>query len=191
MNKNSKQALELYIERAKKLETLTLTTYIREKGQIGIETENHEDGTYVAKTQGPTDNDIYAFVSIARPFLQQKPISFQSMSSICDDPEVSPDWKTEFSHIRNRLNQYLDERFAEGPQEAIPTRREIFHTFTYGDILHIDDAKKRKKLKEWESRGFDFLILVTEFNLILVALLNLIMQVAQLCERELHRDTSI
>ncbi len=189
MRNETKRALQLYLQRADELEQGGFVKYIREKHPIGINITNQEDGTSLIEAVGPDNEATIAMIATFRPFIQQKPISFRSITSLCDDPGLSEDWKTQVTSIRSAVNSYLDSHpnIIEAPGEPLPTRRVILDTFIYGDILHIDDKRKREIYERWQSQDFYFLLLITEFNSILLNICRAIFQIAAITKAELAR----
>ncbi len=189
MRDETRRALQLYIQRADELEQGGFVKYVREKRPIGINITGQEDGTSVIDAIGPDNEATKAMIATFRPFLQQRPISFRSIASLCDDPDLSPDWKAQITSIRTEVNSYLDSAPAiiSAPGEPMPTRRTILDTFIYGDILHIDDDKKREIYERWQSQDFYFLLLITEFNSILLNLSRAILRIAKLSKDELAK----
>jgi hypothetical protein len=120
----TKRALQLYIQRADELKQGGFINYDREKRPIGINITNQEDGTSLIETVGPDNEATKAMIATFRPFIQQKPISFYSIASHCDDPGLSVSWKTQITNIRSTVNSYLDSNpnIIEAPSEQLPTR---------------------------------------------------------------------
>ena len=142
---------------------------------------------YLFETVGPDDEATRAIIATFRPFIQQRPISFKHIASLCDDPDISTNWKTQVTNIRSSVNSFLDAHpnNIEGQGEPIPTRWVILDVFIYGHILHVDDKKKRELYENWQSQEFYFLLLVTELNTILVNLCRAIFQIAAITRAEL------
>ena len=129
-----------------------------------------------------------AFVLTFRFFIQKNDrTSFRSLSEgVLDDPNLSTEWKHEFTRIRDELNQYLD---AQPDVRLIrdgfsPTRREIMRMFIYGDLAHSDE-KLLRELSAWKDETFMFPLLEAEFNSILIQVFGAIDYIARLSGREL------
>ncbi|HAV76374.1 MAG TPA: hypothetical protein DCX53_03370 [Anaerolineae bacterium] len=189
MRDETKQVLQLYVERADELEQGGFINYVREKRPIGINITGQEDGSSLIDAVGPDNEATKAMIATFRPFLQQKPISFSSIVSLCDDPDLSEEWKTQVTSVQSAVNSYLDSHPAiiSAPGEPLPIRRTILDTFIYGKILHIDDKKKREIYERWQSQDFYFLLLITEFNSILLNLSRAILGIAKLSKDELEK----
>lgn len=52
-------------------------------------------------------------------FLDKDNISFRKLAELCDDPEISEKWKTEFKFERKVLNNRLDQVAAESETDKI------------------------------------------------------------------------
>jgi hypothetical protein len=189
MRDETKRAFQLYVQRADELEQGGFVKYVKEKRPIGINITSQEDGTSLIEAVGPDNEATKALIATFRPFIQQKPISFKSITSFCEDPDVSEDWKTQITTIRSAVNTYLDSHpnIIVEPGEQLPIRREILDTFIYGDILHIDDRRKREIYERWQSQDFYGLLLITEFNSILLNVCRAIFHIAAITKVELAK----
>jgi hypothetical protein len=186
MKKNTRRAFDLFIKKARQLDSRNFAKYIKEK-KLGIQF-SLEDDSLVIENIGPDEDATHAFIPTLRLFIQDEPISLRSFAKFADDPDLSTEWKEEFTKARDTINQYLEIKpNLPIPQGEIhPTRREILDVLINGDIQHVKDERKRLTFERWATNGLYFVTLQNEFNSILLVLFKYIMHIAQLCETELN-----
>jgi len=193
MRSETREALELFVEKADKLRSLT---YLERAEEIRFSWAWKDDKGEELEIIGPDKEQVEAFVLTLRFFIQKKEhSSFRWLwNNVLDDPGLSDHWKQELERIRDKLNEYLDK-----PPKVIPlkirgeatiTCGEILHTFIYGDLAHVN-ADKRKKYKKWMSmpklaQG----ILQTQCLQIMKNLYEAINYISTLSEQELKESES-
>lgn len=189
MKQETKDALEVFIEKAYRLRSLGFN---QKAEKISFRWTWKKEGEEL-EILGPDREQMEAFVLTLRFFIQKKEhSSFRWLDgNVLDDAGLSNHWKQEFEKIRNKLNEYLDKppeiiplRFSDG---SMPTCREILYTFLYGDLAHVEKPK-REEYKRWMSmpkiaQG----MLQTQFLQILKNLYEAINYIAGLTEKELNK----
>jgi hypothetical protein len=188
MRTETREALELFIEKAGRLQSLSFTESAE---QAGFTWSLKQGETESFETTGPDSEQIDAFVLTFRFFVQNNEhSSFRWLANnVLDDPGLSNHWKQEFRRTRRRINDYLDQcppiRVVVGGAPP-PTRREIMETFVYGDLSHTNPSK-RATLKEWIIRPSTLGLLKFEFIDTLRTVLDAIAYIAQLSKLELEK----
>jgi len=189
MRSQTKEALQLFIDKAKRLLS---TGYMDSIEALNINWEwviGEGEKLYYS---GPDENQIQAFVLTFRYFIQNNEhCSFMWLANnVLDDPGLSQDWKNEFVGIRQVLNDYLDE-YPQIPTTTTagspPTRRVIMDVFVYGDLAHATQ-EKREIFRKWNSIRLIQLFFKTEFIKILGAACGAIIAVKNLSEKELSNN---
>lgn len=180
MKIDSKTTLQLYIEKANRLKSYSFIE-AAEKLKLRLPSNGK------LEVVGPTIEQIDAFTHTFRFFYRDRDgISFRKLAeNLLSDPGLSNHWKDNFIKFREELNTYLDQypRIKILPENVTPpTRREIIDIFLYGDISHIS---QQAKLKEWLALLGKAEIYEFEFIHALKYLYEIIINVADLNEKEL------
>jgi len=188
MRTKTREALDLFIKKAEKLQSLSFT---RSAIEAGFTWYLKEGETTKFETTGPNSEQIDAFVLTLRFFIQKNEhTSFQWLAeNVLDDSGLSGDWKQEFKRYRKQFNDYLDQL---PPIQVVvagassPTRRDILNTFVHGDLSHTN-TNKREALESWIARPPSLELLKTEFINTLRVMLDIIVYVAESSNSELDR----
>lgn len=153
----------------------------------------HKDEPDELKIEGPNREQVAAFLSILRKFIQKKDIcSFRYLAdNTLDDPDVSDEWKAEFRDLRKSLNDFLDAHPSWMPvqfnKEPLVSRAEIIKIYISGMYAH-DEEDKRAVLERWRGKTkilqgiFD-----TQFLQTVVGVSAAIVALGNLCAKELER----
>jgi hypothetical protein len=187
----TKATLQLFVTKARELQSRNFVRYVKEKGFVGIRGETQSDGTFVIEVVGPDEEGQLAFLPTFRLFVQKsEPISFRALVKLIHDPGLSKNWKTGFAATRDAINRYLDDHpdVPSPSDEPSFTRRDIMNVFISGDVMHVSDKEKRETFERWLANDFFFLFLTNEFNAILLKLYEAIVQILELSERELGNN---
>ncbi len=190
MKDETKRVLDRFVKKAHELESRKFVDYLKTKGPIGINAQKQADDSWTIEAVGPDDEATHAFMPTVRQFIRDEPISFRSLLKLCDDPDLSDKWKQGFIRIREEVNRYLDSYpdFPFAPGEKPMTRRGLLNVFLDGDIFHVKDEQKRDTFERWSTQEFYFLLLINEFNQILIVLFRAISYIAHLTQQELQSD---
>ena len=189
MQEATRKALELFAEKARELRSFRFVKFIEEQEmRIEISGNTRDGATRVDTRQLPDYEDVRAFISALRLFLQKgDPISFRYLANtVYTDSRVSENWKRNFDAARMILNQFLD----EVPEHLIvvdgdtKTRREIKDVFISGDLAHLD-KKLRPAFEAWKSDQFVFPLRQMDFYETLGHIYNCIKHVLYWTEQEL------
>ncbi len=187
MRDETKRAFELFIEKSRKLESLSFNDATR---NIKLDISWKKGEAFKTEFYGPGSEQIDAFILTFRLFIQDNDrFSFRWLANnALNDPGVSDHWKQEFSKARIGLNEFLDgspslQTIIEG--YAPPTRADIMYMYIYGDLSHVNDDH-REALKMWMSQPIIPGMLRLEFIQTLGIIYNQIIAfVARICEAEL------
>jgi hypothetical protein len=184
---SSRQTLEAFVIRARKLVESRFGAFIQEGLEITLSFKQGWEGMRV-EYKGPDAESIDAFILTFRFFIQDKDrISFRSLAQVCDDPDISDVWKDKFSQIRTALNEFLNE--TPPAPEKIPNNRRIMDVFIYGHLAHEDEEKKQQ-FDEWRATPAKFLFFNHQFNLILAEILRMISFLLYWTEEEIKGSMS-
>jgi hypothetical protein len=153
MRNETREALELFVEKAKILRTLS---FIECSEKLTFKWTWEKGKGEDLEIIGPNQEQIYAYILTFRYFIQNNEhCSFGWLAGhVLDDAQLSNIWKQEFIKIRTGLNQFLDSNHPVFPiafqGECPATCREILETFIFGDISHVN-KNKRDTFKKWMS----------------------------------------
>jgi hypothetical protein len=106
----TRKALELFIEKARKLESFRFVKFAEEnKLHLHISMEMDGSATKIDQ-QFPDDEDVVAFTNALRLFLQAgNQVSFPWLAKkVLIDAGISDNWKEQFKEARTSLNNFLD-----------------------------------------------------------------------------------
>jgi len=190
MRKETRELLQLFVGKARKLESSRFVKKMSDPS-AGVTISGTTNGRSHTDRRLPDQEAIDAFVLTFRLFIQPNDrTSFDSLSKrVLPDPDVSIEWKQEFTKVRDELDQYLD---AQAEIHLIrdgssPTRREVMDLIIYGDLAHSDKAKSRE-LAAWKNESWMFPLLEAEFSSILMRVRRAIDRIADLSEREVDAN---
>ncbi len=190
MRVETKEALEFFIEKTERLQSLNL---IKNPKRLSFRLSGDQNGTHVEATR-PDDNDVQAYILTFRFFIDKKEhCSFQWLASnVLDDPGLSNEWKEKFRANREELNKYLDQLPAmqlSKDDEKTLTRREIMELFLFGDLSHATwNPENRRKFKDWTNENWGKEFLTNQFVEILLVSFGAIQHVANRSKLELEND---
>jgi hypothetical protein len=189
MTDESRQTLELFLEKAIKLSQGNFAKRIAEDGlklHVTIVVGQPIQVEQVAPDAEATD----ALAVTLRFFIQDNErISLRKLQSVLADTGVSQEWKDRYSNARNELNRLLDsphplvELLTDDGRKF--TRREILDTFMYGEIAHAKE-QKRIQYQKWQNLGPGFVNVRFVFNHTVVDILGTVWFIAQATDCELN-----
>jgi hypothetical protein len=187
MRDETRKVLELFVRKARDLESRTFIKSLKERGPSWTWIDPGPNGTWVIKDVDPNDEAGLAFLTTFRLFTQTEPISLGSLANILDDPDLTDEWKQEFGKIRESVNHFLNEADKVLPSTPdFPTRREIMLVFINGWIFHVKDSDRRALFERWATYDDNFVLLVNRFNFIVATVYDAIIYIARLTEQELN-----
>lgn len=114
MNNNSQilDALQLFNEKAEKLETLSFTKKIdQEKQTLNISIKPIDDDVteFLVNRSGSNAEAVDAFVLTFRFFIQDnEKSSFRNLATIYQNPLIPTQLRNEFAEVRKSINEHLD-----------------------------------------------------------------------------------
>lgn len=184
MRTESKKLLELFVEKAEQLRSLSYF----EGGEniMGFEI-TEDDGSPQIDFNYPDDEKRDAMLMTLRLFVQNKDdISIGNMATLIDDPAISEEWKTDFKMLRNSLNEYLALVLTEGEKGEL-SHRDVFEMFLYGQISHArENDMSRKLYKKWVTDE-TYEILHSSFHDVAFHILITVFNIAMISRAELER----
>jgi hypothetical protein len=153
MRKETREALEFFIEKTERLKSLNL---IKTPKPLSFKLSGNQEGMYLETTE-PDDNDLQAYILTFRFFIDKKEhCSFQWLAhNVLDDSGLSNEWKEKFLATREELNKYLDKlpdmQLARDGEEPL-TRRDIMNLFLFGDLSHATWTREPTKVQRLDYR---------------------------------------
>jgi hypothetical protein len=185
MKPETKKRLEEFVERAEKIRTYS---YLDGKDDIIGFTMNKVGDNWQVDYYQPSDEQRDALLLHLRLFLQDKDnISFKKLADLCNDPELSEKWKTEFEFQRKILNIRLDQVAAESKTEKI-TYRDVLYMFLFGKIAHNNPSDKNNKLyHKWVTSKIAYKDMSNTFHEVIIWLLTALLNISSVSKEELQR----
>jgi hypothetical protein len=181
---SSRQALELVIERARRLAGSPL-------GKDAPEFTVRWTPPDSASAVGSDPLSFELALRIARQFLDPaESISFFAFAErVLDDPELSDLLRREFQNLVRELDASLDRppslHFKVRGQ-APPPQREILDVFLYGSLQRLA-PDRREPIRNWLNQPATALLVRSQLQTSLATLCKAIQQLRGACERELLR----
>jgi len=188
------EALQLFNEKAKKLEGLSFGRLIR-RPDSGVTLSwnlNEATGKYDLRTEfrGPSAESADAFLLTLRFFIQDNErTSLRNLAAIYESDAIPPEVKARFDDARQKLNEYLDSppsfEFSGFDGTAPLTRRRLLDVYLYGDLAHAN-PDKRLLHETWTQDPGAAAVMRNEFYLILESILRVVSYVRGLNEEVLQ-----
>lgn len=189
MRDETVSAFKLVVSNAEILESYSFKEDIR---NIRMVWTWHQDMPDELRIEGPNREQVSAFLLTFRQFIQKKDrCSFKYLADhALDDPDVSKEWKAEFTKLRGSLNKFLDAHPSFMPvqfsEEPMVSRHEILKTYISGMYAHEDEGKQ-ELLEKWRGKH-KFLegIFDTQFLQSVTGVYGAIVVLSKLCKKELE-----
>ncbi|MCH8876574.1 MAG: hypothetical protein IIA89_07090 [Chloroflexi bacterium] len=192
MSKDTKGRLQLIVEKAEKLRRFGLEKHVEEVG-LGFHAERQADDSWQIDLGFPDEEKRDAFVLTFRFFHQHnEPISFHQISNLATDPTLSNHWKEEAARLKETYFEYLDGRseYTVNLFEGQPTRGLMLDLGLYGGLAHANRPEKVQQFREWTRDEVRAGLFEQEFARILVRVLQLIYELAEVSRQELKSDAA-
>jgi hypothetical protein len=189
MREDTRNTLELTVEKANKLMSLRFTQYLLKGGDMSVNLSWRQGQPLVISSSGPDDESQDAFVLTFRFFIQNNErTSLSNMAKCSNDPDVSETWKHEIARVRADVNSYLDTHppmLLKINNGSAPTVREIVDVFVYGGLAHATPGKK-ERFDSWHREPVIFPFFALVFQTALADLLHAIAYIGVLSKTELQ-----
>lgn len=165
------KALQLFNEKADKLEGLSFT---RSLSNSGLTISGKQGEPVKAERHGPNDESIDAFVLTMRFFVQDnESTSFRNMAALYAGLPADPDLLDKFNDARAKTNDALDKLSPIKLNNTELTYRAIYEVFLWGGLAHAN-PKNKAVYDTWAPNPILFPLLQNEFVYALGMLLNMI-----------------
>ena len=188
MKPETKEALELIVEKASKINEFGFAEHAREIG-LAFRAEKQEDGTFLVEFDLPDEEKRDAFLLTFRMFHQKnEKISFPNLSKLAKDKKLSKKWRKEALRLQKIYKNYLD-RYSEYSVklfDGYPTRREMLQVGLYGGLAHANNPNTVAKYHKWTSNDIRAFVFQQEFSRILVFMRDLINHLGDISSNELQ-----
>ena len=190
MDDNTRETLELFVEKAALMRERAFWRFFQKGGEISFSfmaepnTQLLRNMTFMGQDAEARD----ALLVTLRFFLQDnESISLRNMAKLpMSDAGLSSAWIAGFARLHREINRFLDDP-AEGVGQEIGlpglTSRQVLETCLYGEIAHANPSK-RMQYKAWRSLP-TFPLVEFTFSAIVSTLLCTIFNAAELAEAEL------
>jgi hypothetical protein len=187
MNKETKQKLQLIVEKANKLRDFSFEKHVAQIG-LGFKGARQEDGSWLLEFGIPDTKERDAFLLTFRLFYQEnEPISFANLPALLNDPGLSMEFKNQATSIRQAYFDYLTgySDYTVNLFEGHPTRKQMIDVGLYGGLAHTNRPERIEQYKVWARDDIRAFLFEQEFSRFLVGILGLIYQLAEFSQKEL------
>jgi len=188
MRQDTREAIELFVEKAEKLKSFD---FVKFPQRVKF-SWSWDQGKEKIEITGPKEQDIDAFLLTYRFFFDKKEhCSFRWLAeNVLDDSGLSEHWKKEFRTLREKLNHYLDSypaiRVTNAKNKLPMTNLQVKDLFIFGDLSHATwNKENRENFKRWMSHSATKGLLTSQFTDILFITFDLILKVSDLCQAEI------
>lgn len=189
MDNETRQALELFVEKAEKLSDGEFSQFIASTSlQLNINWTAQEPLNVELTT--PKEGASDALILTLRFFIQERDgINILKVNKFEQDSSLSQNWCAHFQDTRQKLQKIMDSSpnnvgFQFGTEKL--TAQTVMETFLYGEMAHAKKDKRERYL-QWKNReGTWFPMLQHAFNIILVEVLVAVCWIAHVTKLELQ-----
>jgi hypothetical protein len=195
LKESTSHTLRDLVDKANKLKRYGLEQHIMKVGS-GFRGQRSEDGSWILEFDIPDEKELDASLGTLRLFTQQKEaLSFHRLDRLFKDNGLSDSLRSGLISLRKEYFDFLKD-FPSGVEpgffepEIHLTNGDIFSVVVNGEMSHTGDAKKRKKFQIWTRDDVRANVLLQVFARIVLKILLLIYQTAELCEKELALSTN-
>lgn len=146
--------LELFIEKANKLENSGFVNKIKEEFTLDVSIDLSREDPLKIRSIRPNQENIDAFILTFRFFIQDnEATSIRNLQKFFDSEFVTNEEKNRFNAVRKNLNSFLSESTNLIFKDENISNYMLMDTFIYGDLSHAKKPKK-DKFNLWMSRGY-------------------------------------
>lgn len=185
MNATTREVLELFVEKARVLDEGRFVGFISTNG-LNLDFDITVGQPVAVSVTSPDDEASLALAVTFRQFFQpNERISFGKIEPLLSDPDLSPNFKAQFLHIKKEIDDFLAEDSRLQLTDGTPTNNRIMEVFLYGLLAH-STPDKRAQIVAWRSDPKLYLFVENEFKSIVVTVLNAINYIVPIIEAELE-----
>jgi hypothetical protein len=190
MQQETKQVLELLIQKADELEDLKFIEHVKEVG-LGFRGTRTENDEWEIDFGLPDKKERDAFLFTFRLFIQKnEPYSFQNLGRLKSDPSLSSHFKSELEKVLNVYSNFLNghSEYTVNLFDGHPTRDDMLRTVLYGGMAHTNSPVSMQRFKNWSRDDIRGNLLLQEFTAILVQVMVFIRYISGLSKKELESN---
>lgn len=144
--------LELFIEKADKLENSGFVKKIKEEFTLDIRIDLSREVPLKIRSIRPNQENIDAFILTFRFFIQDnEATSIRNVQKFFDSEFVTSEEKSKFNAARKNLNSFLSESTNLIFKDENISNQMLMDIFIYGGLSHAKKSKK-EKFDLWMSR---------------------------------------
>lgn len=163
MTAEAASTLALFVEKVERLKQSSLLRALQERGStVSVKWTADDSALHVAHI-APNQDEVDAFVLTLRLFRQDNDrISIDKVGKLYDSLPVSAELKQAYQMHRSNLNQFLDGHTFIAIDGDRPTRRDVFETFLYGHLAHLEQPKQDRH-RRWMANPVAGSVIEFEF----------------------------
>jgi hypothetical protein len=192
MKKETRQSLELLVEKANKLREFSFENHVAQIG-LNFRGTRLENDSWLLEFGIPEIKERDAFLLTFRIFYQEnEPISFSNLPKLCADPELSEEYKQRVVMIRQAYLDYVTghSEYTVELFENHPTRKQMIDVGLYGGLAHTNRPERIEQYRIWARDEIRASLFEQEFTRFLIHILGLIYQLADSTQKELARNAA-
>ncbi len=185
MNTTNREVLELFVEKARTLDQGRFADFVANNG-LNLDVIVTVGQPVSVTVTSPDHEASLALAATFRQFFQRNdPISFENVANLLTDPSLSANFKAQFLHIKEYVDNFLSENSRLQLSGGIPTNRRIMEVFIYGLLTH-STPDKRAQYVAWRDDALLYPFVENEFKSIVIDVLNAVNYIVPIIEQELN-----
>lgn len=188
MNKDTKQKLEMIVDKANKLRDFSFEKHVAQIG-LNFSSTRQEDGSWVTEFGIPDPKERDAFILTFRLFYQEnESISFTNILHLLNDPDITDNYRNQVTKLRQAYFDYITgySDYTVNLFEGHPTRKEMIDVGLYGGLAHTNRPDRIQTFHIWTKDDIRASLFEQEFTRFLLTILRMIYILATLSEAELN-----
>jgi hypothetical protein len=192
MEKETKQSLEMIVEKANKLREFAFERHVVTVG-LGFKGTRQEDGTWLLEFGIPDAKERDAFLLTFRLFYQEnEPIAFANLPKILIDPSLSDEFRNRVQSLRQDYFKFITgySDYTVGLFDGHPTRKQMLDVALYGGLAHTNRPDRIEQYHIWARNDISAFLFEQEFASFLIRILGYIYQLSDFCVLELKQNTT-
>jgi hypothetical protein len=190
MEKETKQILDMIVEKANKLRSYSFEKHVAEVG-LGFKGTKQDDGTWLLEFGIPDVKERDAFLLTFRLFYQEnEPISFPYLLKLLNDPSLSDEFRNQVALIRQDYFDYITgySNYTVKLFEGHPTRKQMIDVGLYGGLAHTNRLDRIEQYRIWARDDVRAFLFEQEFAAFLLRILDFIYKLSDSCLHELEQN---
>lgn len=187
MQDETRQTLQLIVDKAEKLRGYAFERHVSETG-LDFSAQRLPDDTWEITFGLPDEKERDAFLLTFRLFYQRNELmSFLRLEDLLKDKDLSKEFKNVTTQVRATFLGYLQghSQYTVELFEGQPTRKEMIDVGLYGGLAHANNPDTVAQYRQWTRDEVRAALFHQEFTKFLVVILGMIYSLADAARAEL------